>query len=64
MGMKSTDTPAAMFRRHIREMRDYADELAPVLGSESSIVRRIRNCADECSDALNNFTTKRGAGSA
>jgi hypothetical protein len=41
-----------LFRRHLREMRLYADTLVAVLGEDSPIVKRIRSCAASNEAAL------------
>jgi hypothetical protein len=55
VSIKNGITLEGAFRSHVAEMRIYADELAPVLGEDSAIVKRIRGCADNCAHTLDIF---------
>lgn len=46
------DTITGLFRRHLRAMRTYADEVEQVLGDTNPIVKRIRSCAASNERAL------------
>jgi hypothetical protein len=48
-----------LYRRHIREMRRYALQLADILGAESPIVKRIQSCATSNEDALDRVTKRK-----
>ena len=56
------DTLETVFRKHIAEMRKYANELEPALGADSPIVRRIRSCAMGCSDVLDKLAKRAASG--
>lgn len=54
-------TEGRLFRKHIEEMRVYADQLEDVLGKKSPIVKRIRSCADSNAAALDRIAARKAA---